>query len=246
MTNMLIVDDELMPGEYLEELVNRHVPGQPQITILRNPFEALEHLRTESVDLLFLDIEMPGLTGFELLERLGPDKTPPTIFTTAYDQYAVKAFELNAIHYLLKPIDPEKLTEAMARTQLLGAEKLHPAFIKSLKHLDAEYDKLALASGQDYHIVPVSEVVRVEGAGSYCTFHLLDGKNITVSKPLKAYKDQLPGYDFIRTHQSHLVNLKFVERYSKSQGGFLCLSNSENVPVSQSYKADVMKQLGIA
>jgi two-component system LytT family response regulator len=239
----LIVDDEFMPAEHLKILVNRHCPEIKESTIMTSSLEALKYLSKSDIDVLFLDIEMPYLSGIDLVEVLPKEKAPHLVFMTAHKEYALKAFELNAIHYLLKPVDPEQLKEVISRIKRLESnsnEEIEKQFAKE-KRLNV----VNLPSGQDYEIVSVSDIIRLQGSGSYTTFHLQKGQEIVVSKRLAYYQKKLSATDFVRTHQSHLVNLSFIQQYSKSDGGYITLKSGETVPVSKSMKEQVKSFLGI-
>ena len=244
----LIVDDEFMPAEFLEELIKKHCPKIIEIEVLNDPEEAILFLCNNKVDLLFLDIEMPGISGFDLLEALPKKTIPPVIFTTAYQEYAMQAFDLNAIHYLLKPIHPQKLIEAVSRVSKsdsnLTARVL--SAIQAVKSDEAnEVEKISLPEGQSYHLVSQEDIIQIEGAGSYSTFHLLNDRKIMVSKRMKLYEDQLDQRKFIRTHQSHIVNREYVTTYHRTDGGYLELMNGNTVPISSGLRSSVKERLGL-
>ena len=239
----VIVDDEFMLAEYLEELIRKHCPEISSINTFTDSIEALKFLSGKTPDVLFLDIEMPGLSGFDLLESIPDSHLPPVIFTTAFNKYATQAFEVSAIHYLLKPIDPQKLKDAVGRLSNLERDKFPERLLEALSTFKKVPETISLPEGLDYHIVNVSDILRVEGSGSYSTFHLLEGKEIVVSKRLKVYADRLELQGFIRTHQSHLVNEKYIEKYSRADGGYVELGNGITVPVSPKMKSELKDRL---
>jgi len=239
----LIVDDEFMPAEHLKLLVKRHCPEIEESTIMTSSVDALKYLSKSDIDILFLDIEMPYLSGIDLVEVLPKNKIPYLVFTTAHKSYAIKAFELNAIHYLLKPIDPEQLKEVISRIK--GADKNLNTQLHTLDTPEKKLNVVNLPSGQDYEIVMVSDIVRLQGSGSYTTFYLQNEREIVVSKRLAYYQKKLSPTNFIRTHQSHLVNMNFIKRYSRSDGGYVTLKNENTVPVSKSMKEQVKRFLGV-
>lgn len=239
----LIVDDEFMPAEHLKLLVKRHCPEIEESTIMTSSVDALKYLSKSDIDILFLDIEMPYLSGIDLVEVLPKNKIPYLVFTTAHKSYAIKAFELNAIHYLLKPIDPEQLKEVISRIK--GGDKNLNTQLHTLDTQEKKLNVVNLPSGQDYEIVMVSDIVRLQGSGSYTTFYLQNEREIVVSKRLAYYQKKLSPTNFIRTHQSHLVNMNFIKRYSRSDGGYVTLKNEKTVPVSKSMKEQVKRFLGV-
>lgn len=243
--NALIVDDEFMPAEYLETLIQRHCPEITHITVFTDSIEALKHLGNHAVGILFLDIEMPGMSGFDLIESIPAPKLPPVVFTTAYNKYAIRAFDNSAVHYLLKPVEPAKLREAVQRVAARQETGMPEELSRVLGSIGLASKTITLPEGQDYHVVKVNQVIRVEGSGSYCIFHFEDARPITVSKRLKVYADRLDQFGFIRTHQSHLVNPAFIARYSKSDGGFIVLNNGDTLPVSPAMKNEVKAKLGL-
>lgn len=237
----IIVDDEFMLAEYLRELVRQHCAEITDVAVFTNSVEALKHLNTHSADIVFLDIEMPGLSGLDLVEVLETTNMPAVIFTTAYSQYAVKAFDLAASHYLLKPIDPAKLQEAVARVSTPQEEAPAQSITYPAERLQP--GTIGLPDGQDYHIVAIPDIVRVEGSGSYAHFFLNDGRKITVSRRLKSYIQLLLAHGFVHPHISHLVNKAFIRMYSRSSGGFIELKNGDCVPVSASMRAALKEAL---
>lgn len=196
------------------------------------------------IECIFLDIEMPDGTGFDLLEIIQLEV--PVIFCTAHDVYAIKAFKFSAFDYLLKPIDPDELVSCIERLQQ------SPSFQKKQIEVFQEHqnshqynasNRIGLSDEHGIKWVEIQAIIRCQSSSNYTTFHLMDGENITVSKPLKEYDELLVPYSFIRTHQSHLVNPRFVIEYIKHDGGMLKLTNGENIPVSTRKKQEVIQAL---
>ncbi len=243
----LIIDDELQHATLLKALIQEHCPEISEAEIIENPRAAVGHLLHQSVDLLFLDVEMPGMDGFSLLENLPEEKVPRVIFTTGHQRYAMRAFEVEAIHYLMKPIDPDRLREAVARAQrqdkAFNAELL--SAIQSISAQPKASELISLPDGASYHVVDPKDIIRVEGKGSYSTFFLVDGRSIMVSKRIRVYALKLDTEHFIKPHQSHLVNKLQVARFNKSDGGFLEMKDGSIVPVSAGLKSQVKAALGV-
>lgn len=243
----LIVDDEYLPAEYLLALIEKYCPEIHSCEIITDSEQALNHLKQNPVDLLFLDVEMPGQDGFALLLSLPESRIPSVIFTSAYKQYALQAFEVDAVHYLLKPVDSDQLIAAVNRVYREKNEinsKLMTA-LKAIQKNDPERSFISLPDGTSYNVVSQNEIIRVEGKGSYSTFFLTDGRSMLVSKRIRIYADQLDPELFIRPHQSHLVNLSQVRQFNKSNGGFLELKDGSIIPVSNGLRNKIKARIGL-
>ncbi len=243
----LIIDDESIHSEYLENQLKKYCASLVEVeATFQSPIKAYEYLKTNAVDFIFLDVEMDEMNAFEFIEIIGTENVPKIIFTTAFSTYAVDAFKVNAIDYLLKPIDKKELITAV--------EKMEKTLISNqtdkLNHvlqtpLEAENDRLILTETQGYTFVKLNNIIRIEGNGSYSDFIMLDGQRITTSKRLNFYWKKLQNLTFIRSHQSHVVNMKYIMKYSKADGGELCLTNNECVPISTRLKQSTKLKLGL-
>ncbi len=214
-----------------------------------NSLTALQQMEGLAPDVIFLDIEMPQLNGFELVSALQELKTLDShiIFTTAYSDYAVKAFKFSAVDYLLKPVDREELEAALAKvptphhrnsTSEGGSLKL---LFDNLHALDnGQPMRLSLPSADGWDLVEVQSIIRCASDGSYTDVHLKDGRCITVSRNLKQLEDSLPADIFHRVHNQHLINLAHVERFSRQDGGTLIMSDKSEVTVARSRKEQVL------
>jgi len=246
MMNALIVDNEFMPAEHLERMILRYCPQIEERTIFQKPTEALLFLRENQPDVVFLDIEMPEMNAFEFIEIVGLENMPPIIFTTAYSNYAVQAFKVQALDYLLKPVDPDDLVAAVKRLESVSPKEREKKLTELMLDPPAPEDgRLVLANGQFYHFAQMDEIIRVEGNGSYSEFFLTDGRKIMTSKHLKSYSQRLLDKGFVRTHQSHLVNARFIEGFNKADGGELVLKEAHRVPISTRLKSKVFELLGL-
>ena len=189
-------------------------------------------------DLVFLDIQMNDGSGFDLLEIL-PEVNFKLIFTTSSDAYAIRAFKFSAVDYLMKPIDPEELQQAVRKSDRLQA--IH--FDTLQKNMKEGHKILSLNSQDKINVVKINEIVRCDSSGSYTLFFMKDGEQILVTRTLKEFDSILGESGLIRVHQSHLVNLDFIKEYVKSDGGYLILSNKNEVPVSSRKKSFLMSIL---
>ncbi|MEL6676032.1 MAG: LytTR family DNA-binding domain-containing protein [Bacteroidota bacterium] len=243
----LIIDDEAANRENLAFLLEKHCP-QLHIVGKADSVESAKVIIQEvQPDLLFLDIEMPEANGFQLLEAF-PDFPFEVIFVTAYDHYALKAIKFAALDYLLKPVDPLELQAAVNK----AAEKRQPeqktssweVFKAHQNHQGPK--KLALASADRIDYVPLEDIVRCQGENNYTSFFLVDGRKLVVSKPLKEYELLLNQEGFIRSHQSHLVNVRYVRSFEKREGGYLKMQDQTQIPVSQQRRKMVLEELARA
>jgi len=253
----VIVDDEEHCIKTLAwELKGCEAPVE-LVTSFTSGIEAVAQLPSIKPDLLFLDIEMPKLSGFDLLNTLQSiEGLPPhVIFTTAYSEHAVRAFKYSAVDYLLKPVDHEELCGALSRltsgaaeggnkseedSKTNGQRKLKVLF----ENLDAARSgrslRLSLPSADGWDLVAIEDIVRCSSDGSYTDVHLVGGNSITVSRNIKHIQDSLPPDAFLRVHNQHLVNVEHVRRFVKQDGGLLVMSDGSDVAVARSRKDLVM------
>lgn len=199
-------------------------------------------LRKLRPELVFLDIQMPDGTGFDLLEVMG-EAPFRVIFTTAHDGFAIQAFRAAAIDYLLKPVSPEELREAV--TKAAAYRGTPPEQVETLLSnvQDQRQRRLALHTMEKIHVVTVEEILRCESSANYTIFHLIDKRQLLVTKTLKEFDQMLRDQDFARVHQSHLVNLAYVKEFVKTDGGYLVMRDGSQVPVSSRKRAQVMQLL---
>lgn len=235
----ILVDDERHSLETTAILIRKFCPDVEIIAELNDPAEALSVINEEEPDLLFLDISMPGMNGFELLENLSY-KDADVIFTTAYDEYALEGFKHGAVHYLVKPIEASDLVESVQRVKRRRSEKKQQAPVSSVLK-----PKIPVSSLNGVELIEVEQIIRCESDGNYTTI-VLPQRKVTVSKTLKEIEKQLADYpNFFRLHNSHLVNLNHVSKYIRGEGGSVILTNSEEIGVSRSKKMELLEVLGI-
>ena len=205
---------------------------------------AAKALRNKQPDILFLDIMLGDGTGFDVLE-IFPDLKSKIIFVTASDEFAIRAFKFAAIDYVLKPYSSEELAQAVDKAK----EQIHPnperlnILKETLSAPEQKPDKISLHTLDKIIIVSLDDIVRCESDSNNTIFYLEDGQKIFVTKTLKYFTDMLKSYQFLRVHQSHLVNLQCIRAFMKSDGGYLVLKNGDNVPVSVRKKVEVMEIL---
>lgn len=246
MTKILIVDDEAAASNILRMLIEKHIPASKEIKTCNTPEEALEIIPAWQPNLLMLDIEMPNMNGFDLLNRVG-NSDFDVIFTTAYDKYAIKAIRFSALDYLLKPVDITELQNAVNKHIVKKfqppqeQQKLVSNLINNLQQKDQTGFKLALSTTEGVFFFIPSEIIRLEGENNYTRFYFANQKPMLVSRTLKEYEDILAEHDFIRAHKSHLVNKKYVKHLDKE--GLLWLTDGSHIAVSRRKKEEVLKEL---
>ncbi|WP_405566751.1 LytR/AlgR family response regulator transcription factor [Polaribacter sp. Asnod6-C07] len=239
-----VVDD--IP-EALEMLSNDIERNHPEIEIIgtaSSVVEASKQLQSLEPDLLFLDIMLGDGTGFDILEIV-PNLNTKVIFVTASDEYAIKAFKFAAIDYILKPYSINELTNAITKAkEQIKPKKEQLSVLKQLVTQPTEKPKrLSLHTSEKIIIVDIENIVRCKSDNNYTTFYLQDNTKILVSKTLKYYSDILKEVNFLRVHQSHLVNKSFIKEFIKSDGGYLILNDSSNIPVSVRKKSEIIAAL---
>jgi len=235
----ILVDDEKHSLETTSILIRKFCTDVEIVAELNLPMDAIEVINREEPDLLFLDISMPQMNGFELLNVL-TYKDADVIFTTAYDEYALEGFKHGATHYLVKPIEASDLVESVQRVKRKRMEK-KPTTPSSagLK------PKIPISSLNGIELIEVEQIIRCESDGNYTTI-VLPTRKVTVSKTLKEIEKQLVDFPyFFRLHNSHLVNLNHVSKYIRGEGGSVILTNSEEIGVSRSKKMELLEVLGI-
>ncbi|WP_299898447.1 LytTR family DNA-binding domain-containing protein [uncultured Aquimarina sp.] len=244
MLTAIIVED--MP-DALQLLKSDLETNHPEIKITdtaRSVVEAAKALRTQEPDILFLDIMLGDGTGFDVLE-IFPELKSKIIFVTASDEYAIRAFKFAAIDYVLKPYSNEELAQAISKAkQQIQPNKERLNILKdTLSAPEQKPDKISLHTLDKIIIVSLDDIVRCESDSNNTIFYLQDGQKVFVTKTLKYFADMLKNYQFLRVHQSHLINLQCISAFIKADGGYLMLKNGENVPVSVRKKVEVMEIL---
>jgi two-component system, LytTR family, response regulator len=242
----IITDDEQNSRETLRHLLAAIAPEVIVLAEAKNTEQAKGFIEKLKPDLVFLDINMPGETGIEFLEKNGPLDCG-VIFTTAYNEYAVKAFRFNAIDFLLKPIDPDELEAAINKAksspQRLDQQQLRHAQQMITGKDTKELQRLALPTAEGIHFIDIQHIIWLESTGNYTKFQVEGQKPIVVSRCLKEYEEMLTGFPFLRVHQSNIVNLSHIRKYVKGDGGQLWMSDGVEIEVSRRKKDEVLEAL---
>lgn len=241
----IIVDDEPYSCETLATLLERYCPEVEVTDVCTSGEAALKSIKRNSPDLLFLDIEMPHMNGFEMLKKLD-NINFQLIFTTSYDQYAIKAIRFSALDYLLKPVDREEFQAAVQKAIHKLGQNLPQQLnilLQKLNGAQSANQKIALPAMEGLQMVPVDSIITCASDSNYTNILLKNKKKITVSKTLKEIEEMLDGYLFIRVHHSYLINLNEVEKYVKGEGGYLIMTDGSTVDVSRSRKEALIQKL---
>ena len=239
---VIIVDDEKNSREVLETMLRKYCPEVTVLESCSGAEEVLDRLKRDKPDILFLDIEMPGMNGFELLEHINRPEFE-IIFTTSYSEYAVKAIKHSALDYLLKPIDKDELIYAVQKAGK-NNQAFSPSRIEHLLGLLAARKapkRFAVSTSEGLTILNAADILYCESDGPYCKFYFSNNKTLIASKTLKETEEALQDCDFCRIHNSYLVNMKFVERYLRGEGGEVVLTNGKKLPVSRAKKQDFLQ-----
>lgn len=247
--NTIIVDDEKHCVEVLEILLKQDYPALNIVQTFTNSNNALEYLQTNQVDLVFLDIQMPFLTGIEMLRKLD-EHNFHVIFTTAYDQYAIEAIKLSALDYLMKPIDDDLLKAAVDKfCNLKSSNSLQNQLQSFLSQMNPTTqpagaktdDKIAVSFQDKISFYRANEITYCQSQDNYTIIHLVNKTKVTASKTMKHFDEKLAPMGFIRTHQSYLVNKNLIKEFSKKDGGYIIMQDGAEIPVSRNRKEEILQ-----
>ncbi|HNE51313.1 MAG TPA: LytTR family DNA-binding domain-containing protein [Chitinophagales bacterium] len=243
----ILIDDESNNRLALHKMIERFCPQVEVVAECESVDSAIEKIENLSPDVVFLDVEMPGKNGFDLLAYYNYHCPFEIIFTTAYSQYAVKAFRFSALDYLLKPVDPEELIRAVHKLSSKIAEdiknKQFELLEQKINHKDLSKKQLAISTLEGIYFASLDEIIHVDADSSYTKIFLTNGDMIMSSKPLKYFEELLEDYDFVRVHQSHIINLKLIRRYVRGDGGQVIMMNGTEIEVSRRKKDDLLAKI---
>ena len=237
MIKAIIIDDVASARENLKQDISTYCPTIEIIGEAEGVVTGAKAIKELNPELVFLDIQMQDGSGFDLLEIL-PEINFKIIFTTASDAHAIKAFRFSAIDYLLKPMDPDDLMEAISKIE---EQKSSGTRISLLKENMDRPKKLALNTLEKIHISNISDILRCESNVNYTMFYFADGSKLLVTKTLKEYDKMLSEYGFIRVHQSHLINSECIKEFRKLDGGHIIMKDDAKIPVSSRKRASVVE-----
>lgn len=244
MLTAILVDDMPQALQILQHDLAECCPDVQVIGTAGSVVEAAKQLRRQMPDLLFLDVMLGDGTGFDVLE-IFPELSAKVIFVTASDEHAIRAFRFAAIDYLLKPIDPGDLEEAVrrARHQIASSAESIDVLRETIQSPQALPNRISLHTQERIVVVEIANIVRCEADGNNTFFHLASGERIFVTKTLKQFDHLLRDHPFFRTHQSHLVHLHHIQEYVRKEGGYLKMNNGDIVPVAVRKKGELVQLL---
>lgn len=233
MTKVLIVDDETRTRELIAKMIDSFGMDVETIPEGSNVQSAIDAIHKHHPDIVFLDIQMPDGTGFDVIRSI-EDKNFEVIFITAHEEFAIKAIKFSALDYLLKPVDTLELKGALERALESISQKLENTQFEALqKNMNPnEKRRLVLKTQESVHVVELDDIIRCEADRNYTSFYLKGNKKILVSKTLKEYETLLASHNFLRIQQSHLININYVDRYDKKNGGAVVMKDGSEVPLS--------------
>lgn len=233
MTKILIVDDEARTRELIAKMIDSFGYDLETIPEGSNVQTAIDAIHRHDPDIVFLDIQMPDGTGFDVIRSI-EDKDFEVIFITAHEEFAIKAIKFSALDYLLKPVDTLELKGALDRALESIQQKKEDAQFEALqKNINpSEKRRLVLKTQESVHVVELDDIIRCEADRNYTSFYLKDNRKILVSKTLKEYETLLSAHNFLRVQQSHLININYVDRYDKKNGGAVVMKDGSEVPLS--------------
>jgi two-component system LytT family response regulator len=246
MIKAIIIEDEQHCIDRLRGLLAAHADGVELLGAFTSVEEGAAAIKRLYPDVVFLDVELHDKTGFDLVRELREIHFD-VIFTTAFDKYAVQAFRFSAIDYLLKPIDPddllqaiEKLKEKKSKEEM--AQKLDVLF-HNLKSIEGASKKISIPTINGYVFLKVSDIIRCESDVNYTNIFLSDRRKLTVAKTLKEFEEMLEEYNFFRVHNSHLINLAYIKEYNKGKGGYVRMMDNSEIEVSSRRKSEFLKRI---
>ncbi|MCF6349199.1 MAG: LytTR family DNA-binding domain-containing protein [Flavobacteriaceae bacterium] len=246
MLKAIIIDDEQHCVDRICKLLNKYNNDLDIIKVCTNLDDAKTSIESIEVDVIFLDVHLHEQTGFDLLKQLS-NIDFEIIFTTAYDSYAVDAFKFSALDYLLKPIDEDDLSltieKLKKKTSLKDVSKKVEVLFHNLDDKKNQVKKIAVPTLEGLTFIKVSDIIRCQSDINYTHIFLEGNKKITVAKTLKHFEDLLDQYNFFRTHQSHLINLSYIDKYVKGKGGYVLMSDGTHIEVAVRRKDAFLKQL---
>jgi two-component system LytT family response regulator len=235
----IIIDDETDAVDFISSIVGEYCPGLEVIGKAYNVIDGVQKINEKKPDLVFLDVEMPNGTGFDLLANF-PDKDFEVIFITAFNHYAIKAIKFSAVDYILKPINITEFIEAVNKvTQKRTNNKNqgNDSFRMLMENLRTTHpSRLAIPTSDGMEYLNPKDIIRIEADRSYSWFYIIGNRKILVSKHLKEFQDLLSDRYFFRSHNSHLINLKFVRKYIRKEGGYIEMTDGSEIPISRSKK----------
>jgi two-component system, LytTR family, response regulator len=244
MKKVLIIDDENRTRSLIAKMIDSFGFDVDTIPEGENVQSGIKAIEKHNPDIVLLDIQMPDGTGFDVIRSIG-NKNFEVIFITAHEEFAIKAIKFSALDYLLKPVDASELKAALEKAlELVDSEKSNGQFDALHSNIQSnEKRRLVLKTQESVHVVDLEQIIRCEADRNYTSFFLKDSKKILVSKTLKEYETLLAAHNFLRVQQSHLINIDYVDRYDKKNGGAVVMKDGSEVPLSPAKREVFFKRL---
>jgi two-component system, LytTR family, response regulator len=242
----ILIDDELSSLQNLGQKIEEFCTDIQVIAMVQKPEEAMLLIKHHKPDLIFLDIEMPKMSGFRMLDELG-EYDFEIIFTTAYNHYAIDAIRISAFDYLMKPIAIKELQISVDRLLKLRSfsqtkEKID-VLKNSMSEKKSQEDKIAIPTSEGLEFIPIKNIVHIESSSNYCKIFFKESKSLLVTKLLKDFEDMLLPYHFYRIHNSHLINLNYIQKYVKANGGQVMMQDGTVIDVARRKKEEFLKMI---
>jgi two-component system LytT family response regulator len=239
----ILIDDELPSLQNLQQKLEEFCPDIKVVATAQKPEEAIRLIEQHQPDVIFLDIEMPRMNGFKMLEEIN-EKDFDIIFITAYNHYAIDAIRISAFDYLVKPVAVKDLQNSVNRLvnshRKLVPEKLD-VLRQNLANSRSQNDKITIVTNEGVDFYEISQIIRIESSSNYSKIHFKDGKILLVTKLLKDFEEILAPYRFYRIHNSHLINLSYIKKYLRGDGGQVIMQNDELIDVARRKKEEFLK-----
>lgn len=242
---VIIVDDEASVRNSISRVLRELYPGIDIIAEGSNVEEGFNAVIRNKPDLLFLDVEMPDGSGFDLINRLIPVDFK-VVFITGHQEYALKAIKMSALDFILKPFSEEDISNAVRKAmEAINRDQEHAKFQVLKENIEGRriLKRIVLPTADNIHLVSISDIIRAEADSNYTSFFIADDQKIMVSRTIKEFDTLLSGSGMIRVHQSHLVNIAFIDKYVKRDGGYLVLKDGTDIPVSQNLRKQVLSAI---
>jgi two-component system LytT family response regulator len=246
MIRSIIIDDESLGRQSIKTALEKNCPEVEIVALCENAQHGIDAIKTLKPDLIFLDIQMPGMSGFDLLQHLAP-VTFEVIFVTSYDKYAVKAFKFSALDYLLKPLDPDELIQAVHKVKhksdAINITHRFESLLNNIHFKAGKIDKVAIPTHDGIDFFNTDDIIYCQAEGSYTTLFMLGNRKELVARTLKDFENLLGSSGFCRVHNSSLINLKHVQKYIKGEGGYVILAEGHHADISRRKKDEFLNIL---
>ena len=242
----ILVDDELNSLQNLQFKIHEYCPSIKVVSQSQNPEEAIRLIQQYKPDVVFLDIEMPRMSGFKMLEQI-PEIDFEIIFITAYNHYAINAIRISAFDYLVKPVAIEDLQQTVERLGNFAVKKTRERadiLKKNLANPKNQEDHIAIPTNDGLEFIQIKQILRIESSSNYSKIILLTGPQMLVTRQLKDFEELLQDYRFYRVHHSHLINLNYISKYVRGDGGQITMRNGDIIDVSRRKKEVFLKLIG--